>query len=461
MRKRKQMTLLFTLLFCMLGLILAYVLLGKQSNQTKVSEGEDANEIELYSLDTDQTKSLTITNENGTLSLIKKENAWHLTDNESFPVDETNIATMLNTLKKVNASKLVVEDAKDKSEYGLDQPSVIIEITLENGVSAKIELGSKVPVKGGYYGVIDGEKTIYVMDETYYTNFTYKKSDLMLAPLAPSIDAEKITDLKITSGNKTDFEALLNNDATWTILGAYKSNVRGDSSKLSSLFANYSSISYGDCVEYDCKDASAYGIGTDSKKIEIQYMEEDSDRNTSDDSSASTTTSDANETKTVPRQFKLLIGKEDGDGNYYVQAEDSGYVYLMDMDTADELTSVQAFDYVYKYMVSDTVDMLSKLTIETPENKAKITLKETTTKDKDGNNTTSYVCERNGKEMDYDSFSKAYSALRLIDYKGEINPDKILGDDLYATLTIETENGKNVIQLYRYDDNNYYRVSVN
>ncbi|MFA9463340.1 MAG: DUF4340 domain-containing protein [Velocimicrobium sp.] len=463
MRKRKQTVVLASLLIFMAVLVVAYFAMAKVAKNKAEDENED-DAIELYSLDTDTATKLVITNENGSISFVKKDGTWCLESDKEFPLDETNVSTMLFTLKTIKASRSVVEDAEDLSEYGLDQPKITISIELKGGISAKVELGNEVPIQGGYYGLVDGENHVYVMDESYYTDFSYKLSDLMLSQKAPSIDAEKITDLKTEDGKGTSFEATLNTDTTWSIIGPYKDIVRGDASKLQELFGNYSSLTFGDCVAYDCKDASTYGISKDSAHIDINYYEEvevkKDDTSTSTATDASTNDTKQTTTENQPREYQLLIGTNDGNGNYYVQQKGTNYIYRMDETAVEDLLNVDAFDYVYNYMVSDTVDTIDKITIDTNNTITKLSLKETTTTDKDGKKNTEYVCKRNKKTIDYDKFSDAYSGLRAIAFKGEIDKEKIKGDDVYATLTIHGSSADKTIQFQEYDDNNYYRVSI-
>ena len=177
MRKRKQTMLLVFLIVFVIVLIVAYFAMIRVA-KSKEAEAVNDDAIELFTLNTDTAKKLNVENENGTFVFVKAKDAWTLESDKSITLNETVVSTMLSTLKTINASRSVREDVEDLSEYGLDKPKITISVELEDGVRAKIELGNEVPIQGGYYGMVDGENHVYVMDESYYTNFCFEQSEL-------------------------------------------------------------------------------------------------------------------------------------------------------------------------------------------------------------------------------------------------------------------------------------------
>lgn len=418
MKRKKAMVILLSLFAFLIGLILVYFAMAKTIKNKAESDAEETS-IELYSLDTDQAKKLKIENEYGTISLIKDADTWHLESDEAFPVDEASVSSMLSVLKTIKASRLVVENTDNWKEYGLEKPPMTISITLKDGVGAKLELGNTVPVVGGYYGRVDEEDDVYVMEETYYSQFLYSVNELMVRKEAPIIDSETITSLKVKDTKGVVFRSKEDEDGIWSITEPYKNPVRGDDEKLRELFENYSNLSYGECVEYDCKHPVDYGITEKSATISLKYYEED-------------------EEEKKNQAYVLLIGKKDGKGNYYVQPKDTTYIYRMEETMVEDLLKIDAYAYIYPYMITDTLDMLDSIKIETKEKTVKISAKEVT-----------------------DNVSEVYTAFLETTYKGEIDSSKIKGTDVYATVILTGDAGKKTIKFLQYDDNNYYRVFIN
>ncbi len=177
MRKRKQAMVLVSLIAFMIVLIVAYLAMIRVA-KSKEAEAITDDSIELFTLNTDTAKKLTVKNENGTFVFVKSDDVWTLESDQSITLNETVVSTMLSTLKTINASRSVRENVEDLSEYGVDKPKITISVELEDGVRAKIELGNEVPIQGGYYGMVDGENHVYVMNESYYTNFCFEQSEL-------------------------------------------------------------------------------------------------------------------------------------------------------------------------------------------------------------------------------------------------------------------------------------------
>lgn len=179
MKNRKQASVLSILLVLVVVLVIAYFTMTTAAKNKQEQAGNEAN-IELYSLDTAKTAKIEVSNENGSFIFEKEGDSWKLTSEKDFSLDQSVVETMLSAIKTIQASRLVVEDAEELGEYGLSKPKISIKIELEDGVSAKIDLGDEVPVQGGYYGLVDEENKVYVMDENYYTSFSYQKSELAL-----------------------------------------------------------------------------------------------------------------------------------------------------------------------------------------------------------------------------------------------------------------------------------------
>lgn len=178
MKKRKQPIILLFLFLILLGLGTIYLIQKASAGKTEETDSEET--IELYSLDTDTAESLSFKNESGEVSLIKEEDTWYLKGNKEFAIDQAVVSSMLSTLSEISADRLVADEADNLEEYGLMDPCLEIYIELESGISTKIILGDEVPVRGGYYGMIDDQKQVYVMDSRYYFEFSVEKSDLEL-----------------------------------------------------------------------------------------------------------------------------------------------------------------------------------------------------------------------------------------------------------------------------------------
>lgn len=454
MNGKRKSWVLGSLLLIMAVMVLGYITLLRV-NEAKSELASEEEEIVLYSLNTETAREIKVVSQKGEVSLIKEGDNWYVEGEETFPLDQSYISGMLSAVSSISAKALVKENADNLEEYGLSNPVLEVSIALEDKTIAKLSLGNEVPIQGGYYGLADDGNSVYIFDSSYYTSFDYKLSDLMTVEAGPEFNGSAVTAFTLDSGKGTIFEAKLQEDLSFSITGAYSQAVRGDTTSLTSLFSSYSGLSYGECVEYNCKDSKVYGITEDGARIEIQYEEEE-ERETEDEEKKE-------DAKIVKQTFILQIGDPDEEGHYYVQPKGSSYVYKMDEDTVESLLYVEAFSYVSPYIISDTLDMIDTMTMETKGEdgkKAKISIKAKTTKNEDGEESTEYTIKKNGKTWDYDDFSDAFQNLSQLAYIGEMKEENPSGREVYAV--IELKNGENTknITLLEYDKANFYQVLV-
>ena len=70
--------------------------------------------------------------------------------------------------------------------YGLDEPRMHIDLTLDNGNNIRIEIGDRTPNGQGYYIKLADSKDVYTVDYTWYNVF----ERLVLDPPYPKAEEE-------------------------------------------------------------------------------------------------------------------------------------------------------------------------------------------------------------------------------------------------------------------------------
>ena len=170
MKKQKiQMAVMVLALIVVIGAYFGLKSLNKktqeelsESQYTALNLGEDPHISELK-----------VNNENGEFVLTKKDDGtYSLASDNGFDVNEDKITTKINSIKTIT-SEQIVENATNLEDFGLTDPVVSIELTLEDGSSHKIMIGDYNDVASAYYLMVDDDKTIYTVNSTIYTNFTF------------------------------------------------------------------------------------------------------------------------------------------------------------------------------------------------------------------------------------------------------------------------------------------------
>ena len=72
-------------------------------------------------------------------------NGWLVRGNEDYPLDQSLIETMVNSLCAVTSDRLLTSDRSSFADYGLDPASIHVEMEDSGGVKYAYNIGNKNP----------------------------------------------------------------------------------------------------------------------------------------------------------------------------------------------------------------------------------------------------------------------------------------------------------------------------
>ncbi|MDF2589898.1 MAG: hypothetical protein K0S41_3739 [Anaerocolumna sp.] len=440
--KKKKSRELILLLLAVIIVIVAYIVLlnfkDKKSSTRSEEETADATK-QIVTLDADSIRSIYFKNESGEMTFTKdSEGVWMYSEDEAFPVDQTKVDSMESSLSAITSSR-TIEDATDLDEFGLINPAIQITAAINDGTKTTIAIGDEAPIADGYYATVNDDKNVYIVTKAFYNNFKYNRQEMIAVATIPSITAENVTYLKVENKEKPNFEVSYdeNNAAdfagytNWTMKQPYETNVPADVTALTTLFGNFSSLSFLACVDYNAADLSQYGLENPTAIIDLTYFEEytktdDSDStdttsdaksdaestdssNTTDETSTSNETAEAETTK-IYKDLGLVIGTTDADGNYYAKLKDSSAVYTISADSVTNITEIDAYNNVYHYINLINLEALNKIDIDMKGTTYTMTMDKTSQKiDDKETEVTKY--NFNGKEADETTFKELFQTL--------------------------------------------------
>lgn len=84
-------------------------------------------------------------------------------DPGEFEYDTSKFRSMMYTLSSINATNLVEKDAKNLSDYGLDEPTAVVKTYYADGTEVDIIIGSQAPVDGEYYAMTNESNDVYTI----------------------------------------------------------------------------------------------------------------------------------------------------------------------------------------------------------------------------------------------------------------------------------------------------------
>jgi hypothetical protein len=217
------------LAFLVLGGLLYWSEHRKEDNTSKVSADVPPS---ILKLDQSAITKLEVKKKGAPPVLLTKAESgnWQITEPKPLAADQSAVSGMLSTLSLLNSERLVEENAADLKRYGLDQPSVEVEISEKTNQSKNLLIGDDTPTGGAVYAMLAGRPHVYTI-ATFDKNSVDKGLNELRDKRLFTIDADKVSRIELRHGGQ-DIEFGRDKDE-WQILKPKP--MRADSSQVSEL----------------------------------------------------------------------------------------------------------------------------------------------------------------------------------------------------------------------------------
>ncbi len=462
-KKKKNMVTLLSLFAVLLLLIVAYMAATKWKDaQKEKDEEQGADEgILLAAVETSEIAAIHIADDLYSCTIEAKENTWVMQGDEEFPLDKTVVDTMAERLKDFRATRLVLPDAQDLSEYGLLEPVLSVKVQKKDGTQLTICLGDNSSADGGYYVCIGGASDVYLVEAGTRDCFYLSQTELMSLDTVPSFSAESAAGLKVTSGEYPSFtikdstQDLKDLTAmalyTMALYDVYEKPVRIDLTNFAALMENYTAISLGEFVAYHAADAADYGLLTPSDALTVWYAKTGSDG--------------AEETE----EFTIYFGRKSEDGSgVYVRLEGSNQIFLMPVETQESLLAADVFSAISKYTQMVNITMISGLNAAYDKTTRVFGVTHEAAEEGSGTTATTDYFTVDGKslnEEEGDAFRDIYQAIIALRLTKELPADAQVGTDAVLALTFLEDGTGKEMHVVRYlpvaGDAQHYAIEEN
>ena len=104
------------------------------------------------------------------LSFTKDGETWTYDGDGTVDLNQTSITSMVSMLEEITAESRL-DEPEALSEYGLDAPSNTISFTGADGTKTLL-IGNENEAAGGYYAMLDGESTVYLISSSLPDKFS-------------------------------------------------------------------------------------------------------------------------------------------------------------------------------------------------------------------------------------------------------------------------------------------------
>lgn len=441
------------------------------------SRSEEENKTEVFSVKTEDIKSLEFIVDKKETTFEKKDDSWVKKDETDFPVNQTTLDSAASAIETVEADR-VLENVDNLTEYGLDSPSNTITVDTSDGTT-KFNIGDENTSTNQYYITKDDDdSTVYVVAASTVTPFMDSLYDYAQGEDFPTIDSSTVKKVQV-SEDKDSYVLEENSDgATWDVSSDGSSDKEtADTTAAGNVTSGLGNFAFDQFVDYNAEDISKYGLDNPYATITVDYQEEvedtSSDSSESDsedtegdeadstDASDDSSSSEDTKTTTVDKQLVIYVGDEVGDGSRYVTV-DNKQIYTMSTDTLSAVidkTPSDLWSLIVNYLSVKNLDQL-QVTYGGTTNTVNVS-RETITDD-DGNDKETTTYQLDGEDIESTTFTTFYNKLTNMAGQKRLTDTYTPATDPEMTVVFtDSDKNQTTVTFYTYDTNYYAAVVGN
>ncbi len=455
MNKKKKKNIV-TIIFLLLVLILAgasYGMLKSRNDRIEKEKEEEESEdskIMLNDFEAESIVNISITSPDENFVFVKEEDTWILQGEEDYPLSQSKLTSMAAGIAKLSVERLVVENPEDLSEYGLEQPSILVKAVTNEGKEYTLQIGDKLATDTDYYGIATDDSTVYVIPMATRTRYVVTKDDLFDIESSPSITADNIREVKVTSEAFGDFHMVYDENNPmdysgtesypWYIPEGYVNPMNMDNTMTNEVLSNYTVFSFSEGIDYKRENQKKYGLTNPSAKVFVKYLSTNGEEMT----------------------YTLLVGDTDTDGNYYVSPEGSERTYLMTKDAVEKKIKIEDKDsLISKFTHMINILNVEKVLVSSSSESKVYEIKRTDNIDSDGNTTTTETFFVDGEEAEETEFRSIYQKMIGLKMAEPLKEAVNVAEESVLTLTfIKTDGDELIVEYHPYSEERY-TVTVN
>ena len=166
-----------------------------------------------------------------TLDLKRPSGKWEMTEPKPERADQDAVSSMVNNLSALNFDKVIDESPADLKGYGLDTPTLDIQVKTKDGATSQVLVGDDTPTGSGAYAKLPSEKRVVTISSFIKSSLDKRPDDLRDKRLL-TFEPDKLTRVELQAkGQAVEFGK--NGSNEWQIVKPRP--LRADSSAVESL----------------------------------------------------------------------------------------------------------------------------------------------------------------------------------------------------------------------------------
>lgn len=179
--RKKQLIILIVILAVIVA-ALAGVISGRRVMEKKAQEEEEAETVYVDQFDVSDITAFTYVLDDQMVMFSLEDGVWKNMSDTTQEIDTEKVEDFLTEMSGITADT-VIEDVEDNSQYGLDNPTQMFAVVLEDGSSLTYLFGSENDVVGGTYLQITNDaddtnnQTVYLVDSSIVSSTLGKSAE--------------------------------------------------------------------------------------------------------------------------------------------------------------------------------------------------------------------------------------------------------------------------------------------
>ncbi len=328
-------------------LIVAYIAVRLMPPGGAAAKAEEKPTITVTDFERDRIRRIELQHGERSITLVRQDDTWTVEGLGDIPLKQSALEDIVYSVSRLRAERLITEEPENLASFGLENPAARAVVTLEDGSSEALLLGSKAPSGYAFYLKKEGENAVYTVSGIHGQYLSYTMNDLREKNI-PSFDGQNITYLLLRSGEEViEIREMAENEKLYeNTLGRYAVTrpyriARGvDSQKLGELMQEIPAITVKEFIEDDARDLSSYGLDPAMSELHVRDRE--------------------------GKELHILFGSQRNEDSIHARLAGERQVFTVDRSTLDFLR-FSPFEIVGKFALIVSIDDVSGFDVVTPE----------------------------------------------------------------------------------------------
>ena len=190
------------ILFLVLVALGAYIYFVERKREPATEQAEAKQKV--FQVESGKIEELEVRSSSGEATSLRKDgDKWKVVAPVTTEADEAEVSGITSNLASLEIQRIVEEQPKDVSGYGLDTPRALVAFRAAGEKAMKrLALGGKTPTGGDMYARVEGQPRVFLVSG--FLDGTLDKSTFDLRSKAVlKVDREKVDGIEVASDAQT------------------------------------------------------------------------------------------------------------------------------------------------------------------------------------------------------------------------------------------------------------------